>query len=85
MKQPHYRRLRYAIGLLAALVGLTCGILALFVVPAPSARTAMQVSGTLVSASRPQSKQDDLGIVLDNGWSYYVNQASQADHYRRRR
>lgn len=81
MKQPHFRRLCHVIGLLAALAALVCGILALFVVPAPSARTAVQVSGILVSASRPQAKQGDLGIVLDNGQSYYVNQAGRADYF----
>ena len=81
MKQPHFKRLCNAIGILAALAALACGILALFVVPAPSARTAVQVSGTLVSLSRPQSQQGDLGIVLDNGQSYYVNRVGEADYF----
>lgn len=81
MKQPHHRRFRHTIGILAALAALTCGILVLFVVPAPTDRTAVQVSGIVVSLSRPQTKYGDMGIVLDNERSFYVNRADEVDYF----
>lgn len=80
LKRPANRRLRYTIGMLAALTGLVFGVLSLFVVPAPSASTAVEVSGTLVSLSRPHPEYGDMGIVLDGGRSYYVNQANEVEY-----
>lgn len=80
-KWPGSKTVRYAIGLLAALVGLIFGILSLFVVPAPGASNSVEVSGTLVSLSRPSPEYGDMGIELDGGRSYYVNRADQVGYF----
>jgi hypothetical protein len=79
--RPHFGNIRHATGLLAALSGFLFGVLALFVVPAPHADTALEVSGALVSISRPQPAYGDMGIVLDNEQSYYVNRAMAVGHF----
>jgi hypothetical protein len=53
------------------------GLLSLFVVPAPNARTAIEVSGTVASVSQPHPDYGDIGIVLEGGQSFYVNRADQ--------
>jgi hypothetical protein len=57
------------------------GLLSLFVVPAPGARTAVEVSGTLVSVSQPQLGYGDMGIVLEDGRRYYVNRADEVEYF----
>lgn len=68
---------RYVIGGLAVAVGLSFGLLAMFVVPAPNARSATDVADVLVSISRPSPEHGDMGIVLGNGRSYYINRANE--------
>jgi hypothetical protein len=75
------RILRHGIGFLAVFLGLMFGALSLFVVPAPDANTAVEVSGTLVSLSPPHPEYGDFGIVLDRGRSYYVNRADQVEYF----
>lgn len=81
LEWPGSRILRHTIGVLAVLAGLLFGTLSLFVVPAPSARTAVEVSGTLVSVSQPHPEYGDMEIVLDGGRSYYVNRANEVAYF----
>jgi hypothetical protein len=60
---------------------MVSGTLALFLVPAPSANSSFEASGSLKSVSRPLAPHDDMGIVLECGRSYYVNRAIQVEHF----
>jgi hypothetical protein len=75
-----YNFFRFIVGGLAATVALVFGLLAIFVVPAPSNRTATEVSGILISMSRPHPDYGDIGIVMDNGQRYYINRADEVAH-----
>lgn len=67
--------------LLAALALLGSGLLALFVVPAPDANTAVEVSGRLISISPPHPQYGDLTINFVDGRSYYVNRADEIAYF----
>jgi hypothetical protein len=67
--------------LLVSLGALFSGLLALFIVPAPNADTAVEVSGTLRQISPPHPEYGDLGIVMEGGPSYYVNRANEAPYF----
>ena len=71
---------RLTIGSFAAIAALIFGLLFFFVVPAPSKRTAIEVSGILVSMSRPHPDDGDIGIVLDNGQRYYINRVDEISY-----
>jgi hypothetical protein len=69
--------LRSLVGVLAVIASLVFGLLSLFTVPSPSANTAVDVSGVVVSISRPHPEYGDISIVLDNGRYYYINRANE--------
>lgn len=71
------RIVRFLVVGLAILVTLMFGLLALFVVPAPTSQTAVEVSGILKSMSVPHPDYGDIGIVLENGDSFYINRANE--------
>lgn len=73
--------LRCTVGFLALSVGSVFLGLSLFVVPAPTAEMAVEVSGTLLSVSPPHPEYGDMGIVLDGGRSYYVNRADEVEYF----
>jgi len=68
---------RLIVGGLAAIAALMFGLLSLFTVPSPSANTAVEVSGVLLSISRPHPEYGDISIVLDNDRYYYINRANE--------
>jgi hypothetical protein len=57
------------------------GLLALFVVPAPDANTAVEVSGRLQRISPPHPEYGDLTINLTDGRSFYVNRANEVAYF----
>ncbi len=57
------------------------GLLALFVVPAPDANTAVEVSGRLQDISPPHPEYGDLTINLTDGRSFYVNRANEVAYF----
>lgn len=69
--------LRLSVGGFAAIVAFMFGILSLFVVPAPNIRSVTEISGNLISISKPNAEYGDIGIVLDNGQRYYINRANE--------
>jgi hypothetical protein len=69
--------LRFSVGGFAAVVAFIFGVLSLFVVPAPNIRSATEISRNLISISKPHPEYGDIGIVLDNGQSYYINRANE--------
>ena len=74
----HYIRMfRRILAGLAALAVLLFGVLALFVVPAPKAGAALEISGSVESISRPHPKYGDIGILLEAGGRYYINRADE--------
>jgi hypothetical protein len=75
------RTFRRAVGLLALFVSSFFLGLSIIVVPAPTAGTATEVSGTLLSVSSPNPEYGDMGIVLDDGQSYYVNRATEVGYF----
>ena len=71
----------YGATVFAALGVLFSGLLVLFVVPAPTVETAVELSGPLQHVSRPHPLHGDLSIVLQDGRRYYVNRANEAAHF----
>ena len=69
--------LRLSVGGFAAIVAFMFGILSLFVVPVPNIRSVTEISGNLISISKPNAEYGDIGIVLDNGQRYYINRANE--------
>ncbi len=71
------RIVRFLVVGLAVLVTLMFGLLALFVVPSPNNQTAIEVAGVVKSISQPHPDYGDIGIVLENGNSFYINRANE--------
>ena len=80
-KRSGSRLVQRAVGFLAMFVALIFGALSLFVVPAPDANTAVEVRGTVVALSAPHPEYGDIGIVLDQGRSYYVNRVDEVEYF----
>lgn len=72
---------RAIVATLATLAFLMYALVALMVVPAPSAETAVEVSGKLAWFSRPHDSDGDLSIALDSGRSYYVNRVYEVEYF----
>lgn len=79
IRTTHFLR-RTAAGM-GALLGLILLGLSLMIVPAPSARTATQITGTVASISRPHATGGDMTILLQDGRKFYVNRANEIDHF----
>ncbi len=77
----YLNRIRYlALGFLV-LAGLFFGLLAAFTVPAPNARTAVEIVGTVTAITPPQAEFGDLAIMLDGNRHFYVNRATELDYF----
>jgi hypothetical protein len=75
------RNILVAAILIVALTALFSALLALFVVPAPSPETAVEVSGYTQHLSHPHPEYGDLSIILQDGRRYYVNRANEIPYF----
>jgi hypothetical protein len=81
----HKPRLRRGL-LVGCILLLTCAVfgsalLTLFIVPAPDAQTAVEVSGLVQYVSPPNPQYGDLAITLADGRTFYVNRAAEVDYF----
>lgn len=76
-----WRLLRWLLITWSSLAFLGYSVLALGTVPAPSAETAIEVSGHVALITAPHPEYGDLHIFLEDGRQFYVNRASELSYF----
>ncbi|HSL43153.1 MAG TPA: hypothetical protein VK897_06955 [Anaerolineales bacterium] len=78
---PITTRLRKAAAGLAGTAAMLFFCFSLVIVPAPNAKTATQVTGTVACINPPHPTLGDMTILLEDGRQFYVNRANEVEYF----